>query len=83
MSNPRGKDWQAVAGREAAAWTLELAIPWAALGRAPKPGELWGFNLCRSRQAKGLAQREYSAWSCTYGGFGKVENFGHIVFSAK
>ena len=29
------------------------------------------------------AQREHSAWSCTYGGFARVENFGHIVFIAK
>ncbi len=83
LSNPSGKDWQAVAGRETGAWTLELAIPWAALGRIPQTGELWGFNLCRSRQAKGLAQREYSAWSCTYGGFTRVENFGHLLFAAK
>jgi len=82
-SRPGGMQWQAVPGRETNAWTLEIAIPWASLGRAPEAGELWGFNLCRSRQAKGLAQREYSAWSCTYGGFAKIENFGHIVFPAK
>ena len=28
-------------------------------------------------------QRVHSAWSCTYGGFARVENFGHIVFTAK
>jgi len=79
-SRPAGLRWEALPGREANAWTLEIAIPWASLERAPKAGELWGFNLCRSRQAKGLAQREHSAWSCTYGGFARIENLGHIVF---
>ncbi|MCC6580118.1 MAG: hypothetical protein IT440_06720 [Phycisphaeraceae bacterium] len=30
-------------------WTAELAIPFADLGReTPKPGEVWGVNLCRN-----------------------------------
>ena len=78
-----GTGWQVKAAREAAAWTLEIAIPFKSLGNVPKAGDLWGFNLCRSRPAKGLAQNEYSAWSCTYGGFAKVENFGHIAFMGK
>ena len=79
-SYPGGFEWHVATGREPAAWTIEMRIPFASLKRSPERGEIWGFNLCRTRPAKGLAQTEYSCWSCTYGGFAKVQSFGHLAF---
>ncbi len=73
-----GAQARAALGKES--WTIEICIPFAALGGAPKPGDTWGINLCRSRQTKPGLEREYSCWSCTYGPFGNPERFGQMVF---
>ena len=42
-------DWKAAGNAEANRWTLEVRIPFKAFNRgAPKPGELWGMNICRN-----------------------------------
>ncbi|MGD9498433.1 MAG: glycoside hydrolase domain-containing protein, partial [Armatimonadota bacterium] len=38
-------DWQAAARNETGQWSCELLIPWAAVGAAPAPGDLDGFNV--------------------------------------
>lgn len=49
------------AGREADAWVVELAVPWAQLkAKAPAPGEKLGFNVVRNRFTAG---EEHSNWS--------------------
>jgi DNA-binding beta-propeller fold protein YncE len=51
----------AKAGREAGAWTVELAIPWKNINAtAPKPGERVGFNVVRNRFAD---SEQHSNWS--------------------
>jgi hypothetical protein len=72
--------WEAAAQREAEAWVLEVAIPFASLGMDPPPaGEVWGFNLCRERYAGG--SQELSNWSDTGGNFHRPQQFGHLLFA--
>ena len=72
-------DWRAAGRREPKAWTVEMAIPFRAIGGVPKPG-LWGININREHQAGG--QREYSGWSLVRGGFHKPAEFGHMAFGS-
>lgn len=65
-------------GREAGAWTVELALPWRALGVHPVAGEIWGLNVCRSRPHA----REYGSWSGVQGGYGQPQYFGEARFNA-
>lgn len=40
-------------------WTCEVRIPFSLLGATPRPGEVWGMNVGRERQA---GQAEVSSW---------------------
>jgi hypothetical protein len=63
----------AVQAREGAGWTVEIAIPWAALksigrdGAAPRIGERWRVNFARMRRdgphVADPAPRGMSVWS--------------------
>ena len=64
-------------GRQSHAWTLEMAVPFEALGRVPVAGESWRGNFCRERYAIQMAR---SCWSCTFGGFHKPDRFGEVIF---
>ncbi|MGC9318904.1 MAG: sugar-binding protein [Armatimonadota bacterium] len=72
-------DWQAAGSVGEDAWHLECAMAFESLGGYGAPGAVWGFNVCRDRQAGG--QTEWSAWSDTMGGFHTPERFGHLVFA--
>ena len=51
--NPDG--WEVAVSKDAAGWYAELFFPYSVLGRAPKPGDLWRFALCRfAYTGKGL-----------------------------
>jgi hypothetical protein len=69
--------WQAATTRTEKGWTVEVAIP---LSAAPKPGDIWGINLCRTRPARPQAEPEFSSWVYTGGSFHQPAKFGHIVF---
>lgn len=76
-------DWQAAAKISSDRYVVEFAIPFKALGVAPpKPGDTWGFNVCRSRQAEGKTsnQSELSAWSIPYANFHVPSHFGNVTF---
>ncbi len=60
-------------------WTMEVAIPWADLGTTPEPGALVGLNVCRDRYLG--ANKQWSNWARTSGGFHDPQRFGHIVLS--
>lgn len=60
-------------------WTMEVAIPWADLGVAPERGALVGLNVCRDRYLG--AEKSWSNWARTSGGWHDPERFGHIVLS--
>ena len=60
-------------------WTLEMRIPFKTLsGGIPRPGSIWGFNVCRIRNIDKM--REYYCWNPTFGLFGKPERFGKLIF---
>jgi len=61
-------------------WELEMAVSWREIGvKAPKPGMVVGFNVCRDRYAGG--SREWSNWSQTMANFHDVARFAHLVLS--
>ena len=58
-------------------WTAEIAIPFRSLSiKAPKPGTVWGINLCREETPK----RELITWSDLIGGFHRPKDFGFLFF---
>ena len=58
-------------------WSLEVAIPWSALGGAPESGKPWTTNLTRNETVRA----ELSTWSIIEdGGFEQPERFGQLVF---
>lgn len=60
-------------------WSAELRIPFKTLGvGTPKAGDIWGFNICRVRNT--VKPSEYTCWNPTFGGFGKPERFGKLIF---
>jgi hypothetical protein len=65
-------------GQVPGGWCLEIAVPFADLGSTPKPGIVWGINVCRGREAGG---QEFSAWSPTHLVFDEPKSFGRAVFS--
>ena len=74
--------WQAATSKTATAWYLEIAVPFASLGsEPPAPGEVWGFNLDRERQAGGGMQL-YN-WADVKGDFHSPRLFGHLAFVGK
>ena len=67
-------------------WIVELAIPFADLETGkPRPGDVWGLNLCRSRVAE-LEGKKYdkdkqaSSWFPTFGCFINPPKFGQMKF---
>lgn len=74
---------EAVAGRQADAWTLEVRLPFSALGGTPALGDRWGLNVTRSRNPKESdEERETTLWSTTDGNHGAPGRFGYLLFAA-
>lgn len=71
--------------RDPGVWTVELAVPFAAVTNAPpEPGAEWRVNFCRiDRPSRdGSIPRELSAWSPPgRANFHTQERFGAVVFS--
>jgi len=57
-------------------WTVELRIPFADLGKTPKPGEVWRVNLCRNNAVAG----EVSSWAPVPVRFHSPAAFGYLRF---
>jgi len=59
-------------------WSVEMALPWSAVGRTPKPGEVWRLNLYTFRDG----QRAALAWSPLrgQGNFHKASRWGRVRF---
>lgn len=64
-------------GREACAWTVELAIPWSDLGGMPAPGQAVTLELVRTRTADGV-QVQYPALN---GGNHRREMHGRLLLA--
>jgi hypothetical protein len=72
-------EWRAAVRASEASWFAECAMPLKPLGkRAVGRGDIWGFNLCRERQAGGF--RELINWANVMGNFHRPELFGHLLF---
>jgi hypothetical protein len=70
--------WESAVKKGAHEWGVELVLPYEAIGaKPPRPGEAWGFNVCRNEQRL----KEFSCWSCTYGAYAQPDRFGWILFS--
>ena len=62
-------------------WMVELAIPFKGLGiKAPSPGDVWGFNLCRYRPGGADFSEELITWAPLQAQFKELENFGKLIF---
>ncbi|PIY44093.1 MAG: hypothetical protein COZ05_09230 [Armatimonadetes bacterium CG_4_10_14_3_um_filter_59_10] len=62
-------------------WTLEIAIPYEGLGvKPPKPGDVWGINVCRMRPPGGSSGEELITWAPMEHGFVEPENLAKLVF---
>jgi hypothetical protein len=70
-------EWLSQAHVGDAEWTVEIAIPWQALGGKPRPGESRRANLCRQR----CPVPELSAWSSIVRYFVEPDHFGVWVFA--
>ncbi|MBI3919915.1 MAG: hypothetical protein HY318_00755 [Armatimonadetes bacterium] len=72
-------EWKAATQHLADAWTLEAAVPFAELKlNPPRVGALWGFNLCREREAGG--KLELANWADVQRKFQSPPRFGHLYF---
>lgn len=70
--------YKTAASVDAKGWSVELAIPWSALGVADAaPGKSILANVCRQRVTP--AGNEYSSWSRCVQGFIEPERFGTWV----
>ena len=77
---PAHHRWSVSARRGENGWIVEAAIPFETLGSRPRPGQVWGFNPCRTRIERADAPAEFSSWSCIHGYFKQPARFGHLVF---
>lgn len=73
-------NWKVAATRGPDSWTMEAAVPFAEPWKTPAPGALWGFNLCRERQAGG--KTNLYNWADVQRVFNTVTRYGHIAFVA-
>jgi len=70
-------DWKAAAQKGERDWTVEVFIPYAAIGVTgpPSPGLPWGMQFGRQQKAKG----ETTSWTKGQS-FIQKDGFGEIVF---
>ncbi|MCE5241121.1 hypothetical protein LLH23_21875 [bacterium] len=69
--------WETAASTGRDAWVLEVAIPFASVGVAVKPGDKWNLNLCRNENPC----NEHSTWSGLQGAYHTPEQFGVMVLA--
>jgi len=75
-------DWEAAASKQADAWLLEVAIPFASLdAQPPAVGDVWGMNVCRERRAG--RDQVLQNWANVQGNFLRPWLFGHIYFAGE
>ncbi len=71
--------WQAAVAMSPGRWTVELAVPFAALKAAPpKAGDRWRLNILRYRNT---VERDVSCWLCMFGSNHRTDLAGGLVFS--
>ena len=74
----RKLEFKSAAVRTKDGWSLEVAVPFAALGKTPKPGDTWRFNVGRNDRVA----MQLSTWApLPKGIFNQPAAFGSLVFS--
>lgn len=69
-------DWSSAVTKSADSWTVEMAIPWSAIGGYPANNTSRFINM--TRQRKPVA--EWSSWSSVVDGFLDAARFGSMMF---
>ncbi len=76
---------QVKVARKAGGWTARIDLPWKALGlNAPKPGDVWGFNLTRMDQPGKVDHKRMvmsSLIASADGNLMRYDRWGHLIFS--
>ncbi len=75
-------DFEHATGREADAWTLELALPWTVLGVDP-PASGSSIHVLMARNRVGGGPCELSMWPCSPGGNHQPDRFAAAVLMAE
>ncbi|MFH1616498.1 MAG: sugar-binding protein [Planctomycetota bacterium] len=70
-------DWQSGVKINLDNWTVEMAIPWNAIGGIPKHGEHRKGNLTRQRDPR---PKELSSWTPLQRYFNESQNYGKWLF---
>ena len=70
-------DWQAKAFKGDNFWSIELSIPFTALGNIPKNNNIWRGNICRNIYTTG---ERFSSWANLETEFHIPEKFAKIIF---
>lgn len=70
--------WRAAAAQTDTAFVLEIMIPFAVLGGAPKDGQAWEANICRNTRHR--PGHRHTSWAPTTARTGFAGNFGRFVF---
>ena len=75
-----GIPFRSAVGREKDGWTVEAAIPFTAIGGAPRAGARWGINVVRTRRPKVKEEGiEYLGWFPS-GNYHAPQKYGRITF---
>ncbi len=65
-------------------WQIEVRIPWSTVGHTPRPGDIWGMNVYRTRHARPGDDRKMNlAWQPTGKGYREPQHFGTAVFGTR
>ena len=80
--------WQSAVKQYKDRWTVEVALPFTLFEHfedkshfEPTAGAVWGFNLCRERQAGG--KHELFNWADVERNFHQAHLFGHLLYMPK
>ena len=77
MDNSWNPQWKSAVVRTQDRWTVELAIPWEAIGGTPQLGEKRRVNLARNRIPE---PAEWTAWTVWARSFGESDCYGTWIF---
>jgi hypothetical protein len=62
-------------------WNTEVAIPFALFEvKTPKPGDVWGMNVCGRQSAFPTSSTGILSWSAVYGAFAQPHRFAKARF---
>jgi|GEM_PF-2835551 len=71
-------DWSAAAFLHETAWSVEMLVPYEAIGAVPEPGRPWRLNVCRT--VRTVEPLEHSTWSPCRSQFAEADRFGALAF---